>query len=206
MSRNFPTSTSLLSSDSPAPKCSYCQQQHSSNSCKSVTDPSERKRILRSTGRCFVCLRKHHTSRECRSTLKCTKCNGRHHVSICAAAPMQGSPNTTTGTTSNGDRQRQTAQQNQPSSTTNQNIPIGPTPTTTALQCTTAKVPVLLQTARVHVFNPANPVMSMGVRLIFDSGSQRSYVTDKIKQLISLDCQSVKAMLIKMFGLDKGSK
>ena len=119
---------------------------------------------------------------------------------------MQGSPNTTTGTTSNGDRQRQTAQQNQPSSTTNQNIPIGPTPTTTALQCTTAKVPVLLQTARVHVFNPANPVMSMGVRLIFDSGSQRSYVTDKIKQLLSLDRQCVKTMLIKTFGSDKGSK
>ena len=71
-SRSLPTSTALLSSDSPLPKCSYCRQQHSSNSCQSVTDPSERKQILRRIGRCFVCLRKHHTSRECRSTLKCT--------------------------------------------------------------------------------------------------------------------------------------
>ena len=32
--RNPPTSTTLLSSDSPIPKCSYCWQQHSSNSCQ----------------------------------------------------------------------------------------------------------------------------------------------------------------------------
>ena len=96
--RNIPTSATLLSNDSPTPKCSYYRQQHSSNSCKSVTDPSERKQILRRTGRCFVCLRKHHTSRECRSTLKCTRCNGRHHVSICVAAQGQASSVATTNT------------------------------------------------------------------------------------------------------------
>jgi len=96
--KGFPTSTSLFSSNSPAPKCSYCREQHSSNACKSITDPSERKQILRRSGRCFVCLRKHHTSRECRSSLKCNKCNGRHHVSICVAVPTQGSSSTNTDT------------------------------------------------------------------------------------------------------------
>ena len=104
--RNPPTSTTLLSSDSPIPKCSYCRQQHSSNSCQTVTDPSERKQILRRTGRCFVCLRKHHTSRECCSTLKCTHCNGRHHVSICTAASTQGPPSTTAGNARGEDHQR----------------------------------------------------------------------------------------------------
>ena len=41
--RNIPTSATLLPNDSPMPKCSYCRQQHSSNS---VTDPSKRKQIL----------------------------------------------------------------------------------------------------------------------------------------------------------------
>ena len=81
--KNLPTNAALLSSDSPVPKCSYCRQQHSSVSCRTVTDPTERKQILRKTGRCFVCLRRYHTSRECRSTLKCTSCGGRHHISIC---------------------------------------------------------------------------------------------------------------------------
>ena len=48
--------------------------------------------------------------------------------------------------------------------------------------------------------------MSLDVRLIFDSGSQRSYVTDKVKSLLSLDCQCVKTMLIKTFGSEKRSK
>ena len=65
---------------------------------------------------------------------------------------------------------------------------------------------MLLQTARVSIFNPANPVMSINVRLIFDSGSQRSYVTDKVKQSLSLNRQCVQTMLIKTFGSDKGSK
>ena len=48
--------------------------------------------------------------------------------------------------------------------------------------------------------------MSMDVRLIFDSGSQQSYVTDKVKQSLSLDSQCVKTMLIKTFGSDKRGK
>ena len=69
-------------------------------------------------------------------------------MSICAAA--QGSVVTTN--TNNDDRQRQATEQRQPSSTTSQNIP-----TTTALQCTNAKVPVLLQTARGRVFKVGSP-------------------------------------------------
>ena len=50
------TASTLLSGsrDSKAdPLCSYCQQSHPSTSCTSVTDPTERKLILKSSGRCF---------------------------------------------------------------------------------------------------------------------------------------------------------
>ena len=87
--KSLPTNTALYSSESPVPKCSYCRQQHSSISCRTVTDPNERKQILRKAGRCFVCLRRHHTSRDCRSTLRCTGCGGRHHTSICNGRMMQ---------------------------------------------------------------------------------------------------------------------
>ena len=81
-------------------------------------------------------------------------------MSICGAVPMQGSPGTSMGIAREEDHQRQIVQRSQPSSTANRSAPIVPTPTTTALQWITTKVPVLLQTARVHVFNPANPAMS----------------------------------------------
>ena len=77
------TASSLLTSGSGAPKYSYCDRSHTLSTCRTVTNVSERKQILRRTGRCFVCLRKNHMSRECRSMTKCKKCNGKHHVSIC---------------------------------------------------------------------------------------------------------------------------
>jgi len=55
----IPTNATLLSSDFLVIKCSYCQNQHSSVLCKTVTDPLELKQILRKAGRCFVCLRRH---------------------------------------------------------------------------------------------------------------------------------------------------
>ena len=87
--KGLPTNATLYSSDTSVPKCSYCRQQHSSISCRTVTDPNERKQILRKAGRCFVCLRRHHTSRDCRSTLRCTGCGGRHHASLCSVQLTQ---------------------------------------------------------------------------------------------------------------------
>lgn len=46
----------------------------SSNGCKTVTDVGERKQILKRSGRCFICLKKYHISKECRSTTRCQKC------------------------------------------------------------------------------------------------------------------------------------
>ena len=71
------------------------QQPHSSNSCHVATHPDARRQILQKAGRCFICLRRGHISRECHSNAKCFKCGGRHHVSICS----KGSIPTTKGST-----------------------------------------------------------------------------------------------------------
>ena len=44
------------------------------------------------------------------------------------------------------------------------------------------------------------------IRLIFDSGSQRSYVTDRLVDSLSLNCHHTETMIIKTFGSSKGSK
>ena len=59
-------------------------------------------------------------------------------------------------------------------------VPSMPT-TTAAFQSSTTKVPVLLQTAQVSVFKPCEPTISMNIRAIFDSGSQRSYISERVK-------------------------
>ena len=63
--------------------CCYCQLRHNSKDCTTVTDVGARKQILRSSGRCYNCLRKGHIGRHCRSLSKCQQYKGRHHISIC---------------------------------------------------------------------------------------------------------------------------
>ena len=76
-----PTALSLTAgASSVPPSCVYCSQAHSSGICQTVSDPEGRKQILRTSGRCFVCLRRNHLSRNCRLTGRCAKYHGRHHT------------------------------------------------------------------------------------------------------------------------------
>ena len=54
-----------------------------SANCKTVTNVIARRDILERSGRCFVCLKKNHISKECQSNKKCFKCGRRHHASLC---------------------------------------------------------------------------------------------------------------------------
>ena len=82
--RGVHTAAALVTgTNSTNPTCCYCQQAHSSNNCKTMTQIEARRQILWKSGRCFTCLRKGHISRNCCSMSKCSKCSGRHHASIC---------------------------------------------------------------------------------------------------------------------------
>lgn len=89
------TALSLMTGASIQVSCVYCSQPHSSTSCRTVTDLEERKCLLRTGGRCYVCLKRHHISRNCRSSTRCSHCRGRHHTSICSGSNSRaerGSP------------------------------------------------------------------------------------------------------------------
>ncbi|CAB4000089.1 PREDICTED: uncharacterized protein LOC105315219 [Paramuricea clavata] len=76
-------SISTLQTGGTSPTCTYCQQSHTSNSCTNVSNITARIDIIKRSGRCFLCLRKNHLSRDCNSKSRCHKCNGKHHISIC---------------------------------------------------------------------------------------------------------------------------
>jgi len=63
----LPTATALMSRtlSNSQPGCCYCNHPHKSANCETVVQVGLRKQILKRTGRCFVCLRKGHLSREC---------------------------------------------------------------------------------------------------------------------------------------------
>uniref|UniRef100_A0A1X7SVI3 CCHC-type domain-containing protein n=1 Tax=Amphimedon queenslandica TaxID=400682 RepID=A0A1X7SVI3_AMPQE len=75
----------------------YCRQGHLPEQCHTVTEVDSRRQMLKTMGRCFLCLRKGHITRNCPSGYKCMKCNGMHHVSLCygnrgRSSGTQGAP------------------------------------------------------------------------------------------------------------------
>ena len=59
---------------------------------------------------------------------------------------------------------------------------------------------VLLQTATAEVVRPDNDCYSPRVRLVFDSCSQRSYITKNLKDKLKLPVIGRESLLIKTFG------
>ena len=99
--RSSSIATTLLSGMTESTKalngCCYCQQQHSSVDCHTVTSPDDRRQIFKTSGRCFNCFIKGHIGRKCRSSPQCQTCNRKHHPSICdqTAAVHQKSSSST---------------------------------------------------------------------------------------------------------------
>ena len=71
-------------------KCVYCLQDHPHEDCLTVTSVEDRKNVLKKYSKCFVCLNRGHRSFRCCSNRKCSRCKGKQHVSICTnAQPRQ---------------------------------------------------------------------------------------------------------------------
>jgi len=175
----LPTAATLVSgATSNSITCSYCKQAHTSNSCNVVTDVAARKKVLMRTGRCFICLRRGHISKECRSKGKCIKCNGLHHISIC----------------NQGKDTEQSQGQHKP---TANNTQFNSSPSTSMY--VSAGTPILLQTAQAQA-SGENSTVNMKVRIILDGGSQRSYIVDKVRAALNLPTEHTEPMLIQAFG------
>ena len=187
--RSPPTAVSLMAGASTQVNCAYCNNAHSSNSCQTVTNPEQRKRILRTTGRCFICLKRHHISRNCRSSARCNNCRGRHHSSICTTSHAGTNTTNSPSNVSAGDPP--------PSSSASRNVYV---PTTTAF--VGSHTPILLQTVKATVCDASQvgPAPTLEVRAILDLGSQRSYITTQARAALQLKKVRSESMIIKPFG------
>ena len=178
-----PTTMLYTSSRFTKPTCCYCQEPHPSNDCIKIKDTNARKQILRSGGRCFNCLGRGHISRTCRSSSRCSKCKGRHHSSICESHDSPRSlvkPNPANSTTLN------------PSAT--------PFTSTSSNLCSSKNKTVLLQTARAQIYNLSTPRHPVEVRLLLDSGSQRSYLSERARAMLALESVGEQKLAISTFG------
>ena len=129
--------------------------------------------FLSESGRCFNCLWKSHSAKDCTNTRKCRHCQGKHHQSICPRNQKVEDPKTTKQPK---DEER----------------------TTTATRI--CKGTVLLQTARARATNGAR---SIPVRVLFDTGSQRSYITNSTQAKLKLEPVRKETLYLNTFGDNK---
>ncbi|CAB4025471.1 PREDICTED: uncharacterized protein LOC107334226, partial [Paramuricea clavata] len=169
--------------------CVFCDAEHFSASCEKIKDPQARKNILKRQGRCFLCLRKGHRINQCTSNKRCRKCPGKHHQSICefnSSRPPQD-PSSQPPENKPGQASTTGAVVNESSNGT----------TTTSV--TRSQTRVLLQTARTYAYsNEGSEVLP--VRVLIDTGSQRSYVTTGLQQKLGLKPIKKESLNLNTFG------
>ena len=196
--KSFSSSCALLSGSRQASSqnnktvwCAFFRGQHQSTKCYIVTDPGARKQVLKDRGKCWLCLRSGHSVRNCTSGIQCFCCQSKeHHVSLCSGkdtSPISG--------------------QAGPSKRGNSNVPTTPEATSpktqeggTTLYVDQSRDSVFLQTAKACVFRPDDSSYSASIRLVFDSCSQRSYITKELKESLNLPVIGKDYLLIRTFG------
>ena len=164
--------------------CTFCKGNHKSVSCGVVTEPDARRSILRRKGKCFNCLQSGHISNNCSSGRKCYRCGGKHHTSICSTQVQKqsGFP-----------KQEETPKTGQSVST---NLYI-----TRSM----SNEHILLQTARAPVHSPNSECPPQQTRILFDSCSQKSYITTRLRKKLNLKSVGLETLMIKTFGNEQPS-
>ena len=143
--------------------CIYCKGKHWSDECQTFTTLTVRKEKIK--GRCFICLKKGHTPRDCKADKLCVHCQetNRHHRGLCPKKFPPGKSTESVNTVT------------EPLSTS---ITVEDSFLATGEQ-------VLMQTATAKV-QDLNKSRKQTIRLLLDTGSQRTYITEDLAKKLQL--------------------
>ncbi|XP_053389091.1 uncharacterized protein LOC128552105 [Mercenaria mercenaria] len=165
-------------------KCAFCQESHSSIDCAKYPDVASRLAVVKKNRLCFNCLGSHMMSR-CKSRRTCQKCHKKHHTSICQPekTPQPSIPT-----------QTQTSDPKAPAQA------FYPQPEVTMHASSTQKSlsGVLLKTAIAPICSRENH--SLDATILFDEGSQRSYITQSLAQELQLARETTETICLSAFG------
>ena len=140
--------------------------------------------------RCFMCLKKSHRASKCERTTNCRKCNKRHHQSICNLNKVQQErdPNSSEKST----------QQHSPAK--DRTVETGSENTATfSVANFVTRSAVVLQTATA-IARETNSSKTVPVRILFDGGSQRSYITKNLRDRLGLNAKKTETLNLSTFG------
>ena len=121
----------------------------------------------------------------------------KHHISVCntsvgaldsSGARRSEQPPTASQTTITPSLMR-ASQSSQPSSTST---------------FVDTRTPIFLQTASTAVYNPDTSMVTHNTRILFDAGSQRSYIVSRVRDILHLPTERVESLVVKTYGSEIG--
>ena len=171
--------TSTFFNKSSNVTCSLCgDASHIAKHCTKYKTLAARQAIIKQNALCFSCLTKGHMSRDC--TRVCAFCKRKHHISICNDPKFDRK--FARNERSHAPREHSDEREK-------------PSMTVAALGQTDA---ILLQTARTRCRAPDGKTKN--VNMLFDKGSQRTYITERLADEMHLLKIGVENCKINTFG------
>lgn len=147
-----------------------------------MKDPQTRKTFIRKYGTCFNCLAKDHRANSCSVVVRCKLCNAGHHTELCSES------------SDNDDIKPKNSPKNV-QETKSEEVS---SPATINLHVATGGLVALLHGCVVRCILRGE--RETKVRVIFDSGSHRSFVTLKAASLVSPKGLGKELLGLSMFG------
>ncbi|KAK8761297.1 hypothetical protein V5799_027436 [Amblyomma americanum] len=170
-------SAAMLHQSSSPLTCFFCDSNdHQTHKCDASKGLEEKKRLLQSSGRCFRCTRTGHRSRACRVNLQCNKCRKKHASTMCDPTYSSNRPPETNRTVTNAQISLEA---------------------TTTGDSSALKRTVLLQTATALC---SGETSNAQVRVLFDGGSQRSYITSDTSRKMGCTLLGHERLTVGVFG------
>ncbi|XP_063404266.1 uncharacterized protein LOC134687739 [Mytilus trossulus] len=163
--------------------CRYCDGHHWSDECRKFSTIEDRKQKIK--GSCYTCLKPGHVSRDCKFEKACYHCKQKkgHHRSLCPKKiPYQHKE-----VSHLADEMCEIA-------SSEENVPENSLLSSGDI--------VLMQTAQTTVSNIEVNETEV-VRLLMDSGSQRTYITENLAKRLNLKKKATEEITLVTFGADK---
>lgn len=172
---DFPTAAGLINLQSSA--CGVCGKAHETEKCYQFRRMNlpERLRVVKEKRLCYQCLSVGHMKRYCQANVKCSVCSGSHYAIICNGENNKGTgEGFALARVPRFPPQKKTKMEQQQ----NEELATAKNMNKFAQSSNQCSRMILMNTIKVNI--EAKDGRLITVRMVGDSGSQRSYVTSDI--------------------------
>ncbi|XP_066911768.1 uncharacterized protein [Clytia hemisphaerica] len=171
-------------------QCVFSKRNHREQYCDIVKDKEVRKSIIIKEKRFFCCFKIGHSSQQCRTNIKCFVCKRKHHVTICMNNEQDKNESSPTLT-----KEKEKDTSNNKKEEKEEGV--------SCVAAGSKRDHVFLQTATASV---SSETKEQKMRILFDLGSQISYITPKAAKSIDLKPTATKDICITSFDDNSTNK